>query len=144
MTKTDSFRAQRLIWRFKKSGGSGEVLKPLCEHRDEVREQLLAAVQLHPGEEPAIGLFRKGDDWVLVTSQRVLWNRHGGVGAVDLSALADATVDISALEREGGKERVQTLTLLTRGGARVQLYLEAGAPFSGAWNALKMAASWDG
>jgi hypothetical protein len=32
--------------------------------------------------------------------------------------------------------------VVTRRGERYHLQLEAGAPFSGFWNALKMAAGW--
>jgi hypothetical protein len=143
VTPSDTFRANRLAWRFKKSGQNGDFLMAIADLDANVRDTLLRLAQLQDLEVAAVGLFRSERDWVLITSRRILWKRDEDTGTIALSALSDATIDARDLKTAGRKDRVDTLTVVTTSGDRHHLVLECGPPLSGAWNALKMAAHWN-
>lgn len=140
MTTTPDYRAGRLAWRFTKSGGSGHRIQLFVSLPDESRQRLQVLLGPRQEEVPALGAYSDDANWMALTSERLVWTIAGRTQAVELDDLADATVDAPALLR--GKEQLRVLTLVLRSGARLTIELEPGPPFSGVWNALKMAAGW--
>lgn len=143
MNSSDSFRAGRIAWRFKKSGANGGALVAAADMDVESRARLASVACVREPEELAVGLLRSESDWVLISSRRVAWTNGGDQCEVSLSAIRDATIDDSDLALAGGKDRVEVLTVVTINGERLRLALEPGAPLVGVWNALKMVAGWN-
>lgn len=142
MNQSDAFRANRLAWRFKKSGASGRELRVFGDLSQGTRATLIDSAGVSPPEEAAIGLYRGSGDWMLITSRRVIWEGGGNRDELALSEVADATVDPRDLARAGTKSEVDTITIVTKDGRRKRMTVESGGALSGVWNALKMAATW--
>ncbi len=139
---THEFRLGRLVWRFDASGGDGAELKSFAELGPDQRTSLLCLADLLPGELPAIGLHRSGDDWLLLTSARLVWQAGAERRAISLFDIADATLDIRTVHAAGSKEVADRLTVTTRAGWSFPLRLEAGRALSGMWNVLRMVSKW--
>ena len=144
MTQTAEFRCGRLAWRFRKSGADGCYAKEYENFDEPTRTKLLELAGLDPTELAAIGCYFDDQNWVLVTDQRLRWSVAGTRKTLALSEIEDATVEPRAMHLAGTKQRLTELTVVTSRGDRHHLQIEAGAPFSGFWNALKMAATWNG
>ncbi len=140
--RTDELRANRLVWRFQKSGANGEHTKVIGDLREDVRERLGILAGVRPPEIAAIGRLQSDSDWLLVTSARVVWCDDHQVQEVPLSQIADATVTADDLRTAGRAERLATITLVTRAGERRSIRIEPGHALSGVWNALKMVPNW--
>lgn len=140
MTSEPQFRAERIAWMFKKSGVEGEFTKLFESLPEGTRDRLREQATVRPSEVPALAYVGSAGDWVLVTNERIVWRAGTVMGDLGFSDLADATVDPRDLLAARGKSSVATLTLRTVSGEAHKLALEAGPPFSGMWNALKMMA----
>jgi hypothetical protein len=139
MNKDPKLEAERLIWRFKKSGGEGVFSKPFLAFSDHIRKTILLEAQVRDSEVPAILFYFDEARWTLLTNERVVWRDEAQVSSLELTSIADATVDSSALRRAGSKATLDTLTIVESTGSRHQIHVEPGPPFSGFWNAIKAA-----
>jgi hypothetical protein len=143
VNQSDDFRARRIAWRFKKSGGNGRDLRAIEDIEEPTRSILLDSAGLAQGEEAAVGMYRTSDDWLLFTSRRLVWQVGGNREEIALSAISDATIDPRDLATAGSKSRVDVITIVTSDGRRTRVPVESGSPLSGVWNALKMVAAWN-
>ncbi len=86
------WRAQRLEWRFLRSGSEGHDTRLYVNLSVAQRESLqsLGAVREH--ELAVVATVRDAETMSLVTTRRVLWARGGQRGQVSLAAITDATV----------------------------------------------------
>jgi hypothetical protein len=134
-----SFRAERLVWRFRKSGADGEVTKPFEGFAMSVRGALLQQFTLGPAEVPAVACVHSNDRWVLLTTERLVWADGGAVTSVPVAQLSDVTIDSNDLLSEG-KLGLSRLRVVTPEGRSYKIEIEKGQPFWGFWNMLKAAA----
>ena len=125
---------------FKKSGANGDRTRLFEGFPVEMREHICRAAQLRPGEIPALAHVSSLSQWVLATSDRVIWIAQGELSFLDYSRLKDATVDPTDLLYARGKGDLDVLSLEATDGSVYKLTLEPGQPFSGFWNAVKMMA----
>jgi len=139
MSDGPRFAADRLVWRFKKSGGEGAFSKAFQSFSEQVQETIRHEAEVSENEAPAILCYLSEDTWTLLTSERIVWRVEARTNSVDLKRVADATVESGALLRAGGMKELSSLTLLESDGTRHQIELEPGPPFSGFWNAIKAA-----
>lgn len=140
-TKSPAFRASRLAWRFQKSGGDGQATKRFSSFGEQVQSQFIGLAGVGQGEVPAIGHVGAAGEWMVITSDRIVWSDRRGQYSLALKELADATVQGDALLAARGKDHLQEIVVVTK-SKRYTIEVESGAPFIGVWNALKMAATW--
>lgn len=139
MSNDPRFVADRLVWRFKKSGAEGAFSKPFQSFPEEVRTRVRQDAELGENEVPAVLCHLSDAQWTLLTNSRVVWRVEARTHCVDLKRVADATVEGGSLLRAGGKHVLTALTLVETDGTRHQVEIEPGQPFSGFWNAIKAA-----
>lgn len=139
MTNDPTFEAERLIWRFKKSGAEGVFSMAFLSFPEQVQDAVRQEAAIRDGEVPAILCYLSAAKWALLTNERVVWGVQAQVRSVELIHVADATVESTALLRAGSKQALSSLTLVDSTGTRYQIDLEPGPPFSGFWNAIKAA-----
>ena len=142
MSSDHQFLAERLVWRFKKSGGEGVASKSFQQFSEDVQEAVRASAGLHGDETPAVLCYFSEERWTLLTTTRLVWRttQDADITSLDLNRIINVTVEGSALLRAGGKKELSILTVVERGGDKYQIELEPGMPFSGFWNAVKAAA----
>jgi len=144
MSNDPSFIADRLVWRFKKSGAEGTYSKAFQSFPEQVQESVRQGAELGEKEAPAVLYYRSDATWTLLTNARIVWREGERTRWIDLKRVADATVEGGALLQAGGKGALSTLTIVESDGTRHQLELEPGPPFSGFWNAIKAASEGRG
>jgi hypothetical protein len=138
-----NFRADRLAWRFRKSGADGHHTKQFAAFDVDVQKALARLAEIAENELPAVGCYFDDENWALLTNERLIWSRGGCRTLLKLDEIDDVTVGLQALLHAGTKKELTELTVLTKEGWHHQLQLEAGPPFSGFWNAVKMVAAWN-
>ncbi|MCC6995791.1 MAG: hypothetical protein IT370_14365 [Deltaproteobacteria bacterium] len=142
MTDT-AFIADRIVWQFRRSGADGQQLRVFSAHPPGVQAQIGTMVGLGESEVPALAYFVDSADWVLLTTDRLARSENGQISSIPRGRIVDASVDAASLRQAGalGKEGLRTLVVTTVDGASSRIVLEAGRPFVGFWNALKMLAA---
>ncbi|MEL6345135.1 MAG: hypothetical protein AAFV53_18650 [Myxococcota bacterium] len=138
-----AWRAEKIGWRFRRSGQDGEATRVFDAFSPEVQTRLTGLAELRRDEVPAVATYRDESVWMLVTSDRVIWPEEGSVASMPLTEVKDATVLPRDLLAAGGKGKVEKVTLVTLNDRQVPVRVEAGRPLSGVWNAMKMVANWN-
>jgi hypothetical protein len=141
MRQDAAFLAERFVWCFNKSGETGKYTRPFEHLEPTSSEILLSQIVLGEEEIPAVSCYISEQQWCLITTQRVVWLKENEQKSVWLDDVVDATVDPMSLMLAGSKKGLTRLTLVTKLGAKHELELEPGQPFSGFWNVLKMIAA---
>lgn len=139
---SDQGRADRLVREFEKKGGEGRWTHPFSALSEERRALLLGQVHLSPGELPILTCSKSPDEWVLLTSRRLVVHQPGRVLDLPWADIEDATVDESHKRavfssRHLGKEGWERLKVILRRGGAIEVELEAGPAFFGFWNVLR-------
>jgi hypothetical protein len=101
------------------------------------RSTLLTAIKLHATELPVIGSLRGPNNWLVLTTERLVWTVAGERHEIGLESIRDATVDLKQLENTQSKLEMRTLQVTTLKGEKYTIELEPGQPLSGTWNVLK-------
>lgn len=138
-----AWRAEKIAWRFRRSGEDGEATRVFDAFPPDVQTRLIDLADLREGEMPAVATYRSDTEWMLVTSDRVIWPDDGVLGSMSLTEVEDATVLTRDLLAAGSKGKVEKVTVVTVDGRQVPVRVEAGRPLSGVWNAMKMVANWN-
>jgi len=136
------WRAQRIEWRFLRSGSEGRDTRLYANLHDAQRELLETLGGLGEDELAVIATIRDSETMSLVTTRRVLWATGGQKGQVSLAAITDATVLPGHFAAAGGEQGLESLDLVTENGV-VSVAVEPGAPLVGVRNALRMVARWN-
>lgn len=140
---TPEFRSERMAWRFRKSGADGDYAKQFVSFEESVRNQLRRLAQIQHAELPAVACYFDDMNWVMITDRQLIWSSQGERTAISVDEIEDATVEPKSLVNSGTKKNLTELTILSKDGQRYQIHIEAGYPFSGFWNTIKMVASWN-
>lgn len=138
-----AWRAERIGWRFRRSGADGEATRVFDAFPPKVQARLTNFAGVKEGEVPAVATYLTDTDWVLVTSNRVILPGDGVLAFLSLAEVRDATLLPGDLIEAGGKGKVEKLTVVTYDDRQVPIRVEAGRPMSGMWNAMKMVANWN-
>jgi hypothetical protein len=137
------YRAERLAWRFQKSGKDGRYARQFASFDELKRGNLVRLAEIHEYEIPSVGYYVDDAKWALLTSEQLIWVHDGERMALKLDDIEDATVEPQSLLHAGTKQNLTELTVVAKDGRHYRLQLEAGKPFFGFWNTLKMVASWN-
>ncbi|TWT14054.1 hypothetical protein [Reyranella sp. CPCC 100927] len=123
---------------FRRKGGDGAYTRLFDNLEPSQQGVLLSAISLRPSELPVIGSLQTSNDWLVLTTERLVWCLGGNRLELAVEMIGDATVDLASLQRRGiGKMEMRELHVMTTTDERHVVELEAGAPFFGAWNVLK-------
>jgi hypothetical protein len=124
---------------FRQKGGPGSNTLPFDEFSLSVQSHLRSQLPLLDGEEPALVSFKDPSEWVLVTTQRLVWSNKGRVMRIALSDIEDVTVDLKADAEMGArtKQDLSHLIVKTSAGEIHTLTIESGPSFFALWNVLK-------
>lgn len=102
------------------------------------KEILLRGASLGDQELPILGSARDANNWTLVTTERLVWcldKKHGEIGT---DKIDEISIDLSEVTKDPrAKLEVEYLQVTTTTGLTFQVYVEAGAPLSGVWSALR-------
>jgi hypothetical protein len=82
-----------LTARFHRKGGSSSFTKPFEDFQEEIRESLLSAAKLQQDEFPIIASYLNKDQWLLVTTERVVWLLAGSLHSINKTDINDVIID---------------------------------------------------
>jgi hypothetical protein len=127
-----------LISIFKRRGHDGDYTRLFENLEPAHRETLLSRIELERSELPVIGSVEGDDNWLIFTTERVVWHSAGREQSLRVQDIRDVVVDFKGLvSTDRNKEEMKELQVVCANGERQTLALEAGAPLVGVWNALK-------
>lgn len=137
--KDKSIRVDRVLRMFDKSGGNGEYTKPFTQLADAVQSELSCRLNLQEGETAILGSYRDAGSWVVLTSDRLVWHQDQAENSLGWEQIKDATIPMSALAALKSSAKLENAVLeVATDSGKVEILVEAGKPFSGFWNVLKM------
>jgi hypothetical protein len=128
-----------LIARFHRKGGSGSFTKPFEDLQDEAREFMLSAAHLRHEELPIIASYLGRDQWLLVTTERVVWTLDGSLHSLHKEDIREVTIDL-ALESQSGvrkKSDFTHLVMIDNLGNRHLAKIESGNSFLAVLNVIQ-------
>jgi hypothetical protein len=138
MTATAESLKNSLESVFTRKGANGVYTRLFESLESEQRFTLLSALKLREAELPIIGSLRGKNDWLVLTTERLIWAIAGVRQVLDANAIRDATADFKTLQASGNtKLEMESLQVTTLSGAKYTIFLEPGQPLSGVWNVLK-------
>lgn len=137
--KDKSIRVDRVLRMFEKSGGNGEYTKPFSELTESIQEYLSSKLGIGEAETPILASYRDEYRWVVLTSERLVWHDGEIQKSLMWAQIKNATIPMSALAALKSSAKTENPVLeVTTDSGKVEILVEAGKPFSGFWNVLKM------
>jgi hypothetical protein len=97
---------------------------------------LLAALTFHESELPVIGSVQDASNWLVLTTERLVWSRADELQKVTVDAISSTAPDKSQLRP---KPEMRQLQVVTIEGGKYSIELEPGRPLFGTWNVLNNA-----
>ena len=102
MNEKNIFYADILVVLFHRTGGHhSSLVKAFNDFSDDVKYFVLKTITLDLNEEVALLSFMNEDDWVLVTTQRLIWCRDKDLDEIINEELEEVTIDLPSLQRIG-------------------------------------------
>jgi len=126
-----------LVAIFRRRGENGRYTQLFDELDALQRNKILAIIKLHQAELPIIGSVLDSGNWLVLTTERLVWSVGSQRREVPADAVRDATADFEELQHSSGKLEMGKLQVVTVSGAAYPIELEPGAPLSGTWSVLK-------
>lgn len=119
---------RRLARLFHKRAGEGLCTKPFHRFPQECRDRLLAASGLDGDEWPVLACRFSDQRWTLLTTKRLLWQKHTHRAALPLDAILLATLHHGEIARRHPELTVALtrLRIVTTQGHLYTIELEAG------------------
>lgn len=138
MTSNAQDRKQVLSSIFRRNGGDGSYTR-LFENLEQAKQNiLLAGIELRDSELPIVGSVFDSTNWLILTTERLVWCIDDRRNALPIEDLDDATADLARFQREGrAKQEWNQLQIVTSDSLTYSIDLEPGAPFFATWNVLK-------
>jgi len=123
---------------FRRNGADGTYTRLFDNLNAAQRSELLMRGALRDTELPVIGSFEDASNWLILTTERLVWSVRGGRHDIVVDAIQDATADFRRLQLSGlTKLEMRELEIKTLQGDEYSIALECGAPLIGTWNVLK-------
>lgn len=135
------FRVERIMRVYHNAGGEvTESTKPFDSWPERVRSSLAAEIGLAPDELPLLAFIANEQTWTVVTLDRIVWKHGGCVRQVSIRELKSANIPegVAASISPGVKRSMRLLKVVTQDGNEAVVEFEAGKPFFGFWNLVKM------
>lgn len=123
---------------FNRKGHDGRYTRLFENLGSPHKDILLSKVQLSDGELPVIGSVENENQWVIITTERIVWQSGDKDQSLPVQDVHDVIADFRKLVATGRrKDQMRELQILSKNGEQYMLGLEEGAPLMGVWNALK-------
>jgi len=134
MFMTDAEMTRRVLSAiFRTRGGDGRFTR-LFENLDQSQRDLLRAVaSIRDGELPVIGSIDTPEQWLLITTQRVIWQSDGLIRELPATQIRHVNPGVFSSR---WKTQMQTLQIETTSHKTHTISAELGAPLFGVWNVL--------
>jgi hypothetical protein len=135
-----AFVAERLVWRFHKSGDATDDTMPFASFAKGLRDAIAAQIDAGPHEVPVI-LHRVSDDsWTLLTTERLLWRvPTAGLISVPLGRIEAVEVDRRAHIGTRLHAFPSKLRIVETDGTEHRIQLEPGNPCYGFMDTIRSA-----
>ena len=138
MTSSAKDRRHVLSSIFRRNGGDGNYTR-LFENLEPPKQNiLLAAIELRDFELPIIGNVCDSRNWLMLTTERLVWCIDNKRNELPIGDIDDAIADLAKFQREQRtKLEWNQLQIITSGSQRYSIDLEPGASLIATWNVLK-------
>jgi hypothetical protein len=122
------WHVQRLTRLFHKRSGEGLCTKPFDRFSHECRTRLLTASKLDGDESPIVACLFSSQSWALLTTKRLLWQKHTYRAAVPLQAISRTSLHHGKIARRHPELPIALvhLRIVTTKGHLHTIDLEAG------------------
>lgn len=129
---------KRISHIFLKKGGEGLYTKLFENFSFYEKELFLNDISLKEGELPVILGFEIPAEWLLLTTERIIWRRKAKIEEVQNSEIKEGNVDFDKmlLERKIGFYKIDELVITKTNNQKIIIYPEIGSPLVGIWNVL--------
>lgn len=135
--------AEGLARHFLERGGLGIFTKPFGDQAPLIRSRLTPLLCLESGESAAVAYFIHEYCWTVLTTERLLWKDGADSGALLLEHIQSVQLDMYEFLKKG-RMNMDTLHVVQKGDRTRCFRLEAGPPFWGFYNALRLAVGHGG
>jgi hypothetical protein len=122
---------------FLRKGGNGVFTRLFDSLDPGKRSTLLAALKLRETELPVIGSLGGPGNWLILTTERLVWGIDDARHEISVATIRDATANLKEFQHSQSKLEMKRLRIITLGGDEHTIELEPGRPLSGTWNVLK-------
>ena len=122
---------------YRRKGGDGTYTRLFDNLNLTQKSTLFAVLTLRESELPVIGSVKDSDNWLVLTTERLVWSIGGKRRELAANTVRDATADLKQLQHHASKLEMRKLDVVTIDGIEYSIELESGAPLSGVWNILK-------
>jgi hypothetical protein len=130
-----------LISIFKRKGNDGKFTMLFTSLPQSEQEYLLSEISIEVDEEPLVVDFLSTNDWVLITSRKIYWEKLATRECINFSDIRSINIDYEKhlqLKRSDPyyKWDASYIRIQTNSGINFSFQFEAGAPFSGLYQLL--------
>lgn len=122
---------------FRRKGGDGAYTRLFDSMEPGQRSTLLSTLTLRGTELPVIGSLLGPGNWLVLTTERIVWVTRGERHELATGNVRDAIADLRQLGNSQSKLQMRSLQVTTFSGEKYKVELEPGPPLSGTWNVLK-------
>lgn len=132
--------AEELTRHFHEKGGPGIFTKPFGEQAPVIQSRLARLLGLGPDESAAIAYFIHEYCWVVLTTERLLWQDGRRSASLPLDRIGSVQLDMYDFLKKG-RMNMDTLHVVGKGKGNEthRFQLESGPPFWGFYSALRLA-----
>jgi len=127
--------SSNIVARFRRAacGRVAIATGPIEELPQSAANVLFNKVGLMQGEFPILGSVVSLDDWLLITTSRVLSSHRGTITALDFVDIGGVNCDIDACARAGQQEveQLEYISLWTFSGKELTLRVQSGGGYLG-------------
>jgi hypothetical protein len=114
---------------FRRKGGDGVCTRLVDSMDPGQRDTLLRAIELRAAELPVIGSLQGPNNWLLLTTERLVWTVVGERHEIDVKTIRHVRPDLS-------KPEMRALQVTTLEGDEYKIELEPGRPLNSTWHVL--------
>jgi hypothetical protein len=136
MTESEKLKST-LSCIFRRKGRDGRYTRLFDNLEPSQKSALLKEVSLHDGELPVIGSSESAEQWMIITTERIVWRLKGRTQSVSVHDVWHVTIDGLKMMATGvRKHELRELQIETAGHEQRTIEVEEGPPLFGVWNAL--------
>jgi len=122
---------------FQRKGHDGRYTRIFENLEPSQQDVLLRMVLLNSGELPVIGSFESEGNWLVITTERIVWRSQGKIQNLSIHDIWHVKADLLKMVATGiRKHELHELQVETVSHENQTIELEEGAPLIGVWNAL--------
>lgn len=139
MTPVESATTKNILSAlFRRKGKDGLYTRAFDSFGAWQQHQFCWRLRLGKDELPIIGSFEDWDNWLVLTTERLVWAIAGSRQQLRANAIDDAIMDLWEIRRSGIKKtEFRQLQVVTMDGSKFVIEVEPGTPLIGVWHVLR-------